>query len=55
VRRARECDNELPPHISADIFTLTVTAGPDLEPFIKRDGAALVCPDLKKRYPPSAA
>jgi hypothetical protein len=38
------------PAFSVDIFTVWNAVGPDLRAVLKRDGAAVVCPELGTRY-----
>ena len=41
-------------HFATDLFTLWNATGPDLRAVLKRDGAAVVCPELGTRYPAAA-
>lgn len=45
---------EFRPDVRADIFTLWSAVGPDLRAVLKRDGAHVVCPELRTRYPVAA-
>ena len=45
---------DLQPQADADIFTLWNAVGPELRAVLKRDGAAVVCPELGTRYPAAA-
>jgi hypothetical protein len=49
----REHGADLPSHITADIFSILATAGPELASYLMRDGTSIVCPELKKQYPPT--
>ena len=42
------------PQLASDFFTVWNTTGPDLRRWLKRDGAAVVCPELGTRYPAAA-
>ena len=42
------------PQLASDLFTVWNATGPDLRPWLKRDGAAVVCPELGTRYPAAA-
>jgi hypothetical protein len=39
------------PQLASDFFTVWNATGPDLRPWLKRDGAAVVCPEFGTRYP----
>jgi hypothetical protein len=41
--------------LSADSFTTWNAVGPDLRAVVKRDGEAIVCPELGTKFPPVAA
>jgi hypothetical protein len=40
--------------ISADVFSVWNATGPDLRAVLKREGDAVVCPQLGTRYPTAA-
>jgi hypothetical protein len=42
------------PQVAADIFTTWSATSPELKAVLKRDGDAIVCPQLKTRYPAAA-
>ena len=41
--------------LNADCFTTWNAVGPDLRAVVKRDGEAIVCPELGTKFPPAAA
>jgi hypothetical protein len=43
-----------PAPCQADIFTVWGAAGPDLRAVLKREGAAVMCPELGTRHPAAA-
>lgn len=42
------------PAVSADVFTVWGATGPDLRAVLRRDGEAVVCPELRTRWPVAA-
>ena len=49
AKRSADC-----PQLASDFFTVWNATGPDLRRWLKRDGAAVVCPELGTRYPAAA-
>ena len=47
-------EQDFHPQANADVFTLWSAVGPELRALLRRDGAAVVCPELGTRYPAAA-
>ena len=48
-------DNLQPPPVEVDVFTVWNATGPDLKAVLRREGEAVVCRELRTRFPPVAA
>ena len=42
------------PEVSTDTFTVWGATGPDIRAVLRRDGEAVVCPELRTRWPVAA-